>query len=118
MMRLNRLLQLEAAAADIGQFPARDPDLGAVGHHRAGFVDLFSVYKDHSRHDQRFRPLAAGRQALFCQKDVQSVFAHDESSSCNMVVIESWSRRYSARRPGTLPWRIKALGRVKAVKCP
>ena len=73
---LHRLLELEAAAADVGDVVAEQPYLGLGLDRRAGLVDLLPVDKDLARHDHALRALAAAGQSPLDEQDVQSFFCH------------------------------------------
>ena len=73
---LHRLLELEAAAADVGDVVAEQPYLGLGLDRRAGLVDLLPVDEDLARHDHALRALAAAGQPPLDEQDVQSFFCH------------------------------------------
>src|SRR5712692_9372930 len=73
---LQRLLQLQAAPADVFQFAilSRDTILRVKWHQHTRLIDLPVAEKDLARHDERARPFAAGSQAAPHQRQVQPFF--------------------------------------------
>ena len=73
---LHRLLQLEAAAADIADIVAAYLDLGIGCDHLPGFVRLLLIDKDNAGHDKRLGALTALHQTVLAQVLIQANLAH------------------------------------------
>ena len=89
-----RSLQLQAAAADIFEIFAKQPDRALRGDLRARFLEFLIVHQHFARKNQRLRALARGGQATIHQKFVESDF---QKYLAREFYHESASTRFSAK---------------------